>query len=470
MSKIILTPEQQIAHDLIGKHKSLFLSAAAGCGKSVIITEKVKNSTSKNIVLCATTNKAASVLTEKLNTGDVIPTLHSVLGLIPVNDGSTKDSDELIDFKFTTSARNQTSLIMKHLIIDEASMICLKLQSYILEMLKCNNLASVTFVGDRYQLPCVKGNHFDYDAIDEVIELKQVHRAKGALLDYYNKIRANVIANTKFEFFEDAKVFDTKAEFVDYMKKANGSKVIITYTNEASKNYSHMIDSATLYENQECNALSQCRYKHLELSKFITIRTNAPVKILKLFKNYDQMQRDAFRDDYQFNLPKKPVDFQISHITYAKVLNEQGEAMYISVWNGTRDEKDKFYLNKLTRQYRILQDSAKRFISQAIWDKYAKDDGYLKSLSLLNGVAKMPNNINQANLKFWINFNVITDAVILRSKLVSTAHRAQGTTIDVVGIDIDDLSKSNDSKLAYVALTRASKELVFYRSKGEDNE
>jgi len=111
MGTIKLTPEQQNAYDLIGEHKKLFLSGPAGCGKSVIITEKIKHDTSGDFILCATTNKAASVLSEKLDTGVKVSTLHSVLGLKPVNDGSTKDSDEITDFIFPTTAKNQISLV-----------------------------------------------------------------------------------------------------------------------------------------------------------------------------------------------------------------------------------------------------------------------------------------------------------------------------------------------------------------------
>ena len=470
MGTIKLTPEQQNAYDLIGEHKKLFLSGPAGCGKSVIITEKIKHDTSGDFILCATTNKAASVLSEKLDTGVKVSTLHSVLGLKPVNDGSTKDSDEITDFIFPTTAKNQISLVGKHLIVDEASMICLKMQTYILEMLEFGNLSSVTFVGDRYQLSCVKGDFFDYDLIDEVVELKQVKRAKGALLDYYNEVREKVILNESPDLFEDSKVFDSKKEFVEYMKNCTGSKVIITYTNEASKNYSHLIDSSTFYEGQECNALSPCRYKHYDLTKYMTIATNFPVKIVKLFKNYGQMERESIRDDYEFHLPNKPIEIEIENISYAKVLNEDGEIVYISIWNGTKDEKDKLYLNNFTREYRLFQDSVKLSIPSFAWHHYAKSDGYLKNLSLLKGKIKLPKHIESANRKFWNNFHVVADAVILRSRLVSTAHRAQGTTVDTVGIDIDDLSKSGDAKLAYVALTRASKELVFYITKGNNDE
>lgn len=470
MSIISLTSEQQLAYDAIGTYKTLFLGGAAGCGKSVVVTEKVKNDTSGTIILCATTNKAASVLTEKLNTGVEVPTLHSVLGLKPMHDGSTKDSDEIVEFIFPTSAKNKVSLAGKNLIIDEASMINLELEMYLLAMIEYGNLSSVTFVGDKYQLPCVKGEFFDYEAIEQVIELSQVLRTEGDLLAYYGAIRQAVIENTEFELYEHAIMCDSEVEFIEQMKKMSGSKIIITYTNEAAKRYSKLIDSAIFYNGQECNALSHCNYKHLDLAKKISIKTNSPVSIVKVFKDYNQMERDALRSYYEYGLPIKPIEIEISNIFYAKVTNELEEVMYISIWDGTQKEKENVYLNKFTREYRKLQDGVKTTVNTQIWNRYAKEDGYLKKLSLLQGVVKLPSHIMQQDRKFWNNFHVITDAVILRSKLVSTAHRAQGITVDVVGIDIDDLSTSEDSKLIYVALTRASKALVFYRNKGNNND
>lgn len=470
MSNITLTNEQQLAYDSIGKSKSLFLGGAAGSGKSVIITEKIKNCTNGNIVLCATTNKAASVLTEKLDTGVEVPTLHSVLGLKPIYDGSTKDGDEIMEFIFPTSARNNMGLVGKNLIIDESSMISLELQTYILEMLEQGNIESVTFVGDRYQLPCVKGEFFDYDSVEKTIELQKIKRAGGELLDYYNEIRSLVTKDVAFDLYEKAKIFDTEHEFTEYMKQVDGSKIIITYTNEAAKRYSHLIDSSSFYDSQECNALSQCRYQHLELSKSIGVRTNSPIKIVKLFDNYDQMVRASMREDYEYRLPLRPQKIEISNIFYAKVENEKKESMFISIWNGTNKEKERLYLNKFTRDYRKFQNRIKLKVNPQIWKRFAKTDGYLKNISALRGVVKLSPFDWHSNNLYWNNFNVITQALILRSQLVSTAHRAQGITVDVAGLDLDDLAKSEDRKLAYVALTRASKELVFYRSKGDSDE
>lgn len=462
MNNLILTSEQQLAYDSIGQDKSLFLSGSAGTGKSLIITEKIKNDIRGKIILCATTNQAAFLLTKKLDTGVRVPTLHSVLGMKPVNDGSTKENDKLVDFYFSTTSKNMVSLLGKSLIIDESSMISLEIEKYILDLLKFGNLNSVTFVGDKYQLATVKGEAFNYSLIEQVIELKQVLRAKGDLLDYYNSIRNNIIKNEPLELYSKAKFFDNELDFVNYMK-GKTNKIIITYTNESASKYSSLIDSKELYVNQKCNALSSCSFNHHELSSKISIQNNSTITINKIFNSYRQMKRDAVYSDYDYNLPAEPIELELTNIIYVKAINDNKEIVYISVWTGSKNEKESLYLNKFTREYRKFQDNLKHSINTTIWRKYAKSDGYLKSLSVLKNYISLPKNILQYERVYWNNFHVINHSMILRSIYVTTAHRAQGATVETVGIDIDDLSKSEDSKLLYVALTRASKELVFYQ-------
>lgn len=467
MTEFILTNEQQIAYDAITQHKTLFLEGAAGSGKSVIITQKLKEDPFDEIVLCAMTNKACKVLEEKLATGVKIPTVHSVLGMRPCDDGSTKIADEITEFYFVVSAINNVSLVGKSLIVDEASMMCRNMQNYIFELLQHGNLDTVTFVGDRLQLPCVKGDSFQYDRIDYHIKLQQVQRAKGDLVDYYNEIRPIVHSDKEFPLYKNAQVFTNIDEFVNSIDQYDGSKVIITHTNQRADQFSKLIDSNEAYVGQKLTALSPVQYKHIELIKTINVDTNSTFKIVKLFKNYDQMQRDVVYDDYEYCLPIEQSELEIKYISYAKALNDQNEAVYISLWNGSAKDKENLLLNCFNKEYRIIQDKAKSYVSTQEWDHFAKKDGYLKKLSKLNSYAQLPAFIKKEDALFWKYFNAIKQAIVHRSVLVSTAHRAQGITVDIVGIDIDNLN-SIDNKLMYVALTRASKNLVFF--KGETNE
>ncbi len=458
---VILTDEQKIAYDAIGQSKSLFISGGAGCGKSILITEKVKASTTGKIVLCATTNQAARVLAEKLGTGYNVPTLHSVLRMRPVYDGSTKESTEIIDFEFTIKPILFFDLKGQNLIIDEASIISKKIQDYILEILKYGHINSVTFVGDKYQLSSVNCEPFDYNKIENIIELTLVQRAENQqLLDYYNTIRSEVIENRPLSAFTGAKYFEDMIEFAKYMKSATGSKIIISYTNKAADACAEAIDSATVYEGQVCTALASCYYKHLEQSETLAVETNSKIIIKKIFRDYSHMTRDAIDSDYEFTLPKEPINMEITNLSYAKIENNNGKIVYISIWDASLADKESLYLNNMTKEYRKLQDSIKSSIPISIWNTYAKDDGYLKSLSKLNGKVNISKSVLTQDKIFWHNFHVIKDALPLRSHLSTTAYRAQGITVDVAGVNLDDIQAFDNLNLEYVSLTRAAKELV----------
>ncbi len=463
-----LTPAQQEAYNAISKHKSLFISGAAGCGKSVVITERMKSDVSGNLLLCATTNQACRILSEKLNTGANVPTLQSVLDMKPVYDGSTKNPDNLMDFFFSTPASEFTSLKGIHLIVDEASMICKNTQLYLLELLKREYLSSVTFVGDIYQLPCVKKEAMDYDLIDQVIELTQVKRADGKLLEYYNQIRKDVIADDPITIPVDVKHFDQLDEFASYMNNVNGSRCVISWTNAAADTFSKMMDSEELYEGQECTALAHCSYRHLEDDKEVSFTTNSNIIIEKLFTSYFTMKHDSIKTDYMYELPKKPVNLDLNAVRYAKVRNEDGETVYIAIWTTTNKEKETLYLNKMTRIYRKFLDSVRPRVPKYIWDKYSKDDGYPKSLRNIKKQVHLPREVIMEDTVFWNDFFAVNEAVPLRSIFSTTAHRVQGTTVDVAGVNWTNISKCRDKRLQYVSLTRAAKELVIYT--GAENE
>lgn len=459
--KVILTEEQQIAYDAIGQSKSLFISGGAGCGKSVVITEKVKAMTADNIVLCATTNQASRVLAEKLGTGFKVPTLHSVLKMKPIYDGSTNDSNEIVDFEFTIKAIFFFDLKGQDLIIDEASIISKKIQDYILDILRYGHINSVTFVGDKYQLSSVNSKPFDYNKIEDIVELKLVQRTENKeLLYYYNTIREEVKSNEVLSAYTGAKYFDDMIEFTNYMKTVCGSKIIISYTNKAADACAEAIDSATVYEGQICTSLASCFYKHLELSETLAVETNSKIIIKKIFRDYSHMSRDAIDSDYEFTLPKEPINMEITNLSYVKIENNDRQIVYISIWVGSLDDKESLYLNKMTKEYRKLQDSIKHSIPQSIWSTYSKDDGYLKSLSKLNGKANISKNVLTQDRIYWHNFHVIKDALPIRSYLSTTAYRAQGITVDVAGVNLDDIQGFDNLNLEYVALTRAAKELV----------
>jgi len=157
--------KEEIFSFLLSDKQMYYLSGGAGYGKTTLLAdihnnfkELYLNKTKeynidnpiKEIHYTATTNKAATVLSEN---GLIASTVHSYLGLKVYNDYKTGETKLSIN-KSKWSIKYNTLLI-----IDEASMIDVKLKEYIL-MALCKNTSKVIFVGDKNQLKAVKGGDF----------------------------------------------------------------------------------------------------------------------------------------------------------------------------------------------------------------------------------------------------------------------------------------------------------------------
>lgn len=92
-------------------------------------------------------------------------------------------------------------------------------------------------------------------------------------------------------------------------------------------------------------------------------------------------------------------------------------------------------------------------------------------------IVKVPESFNQirqltkelAKKKLWVEYFTIKEAFLdLRPKESCTIHKAQGSTLDTVIIDISDLSTCTipnmAARLLYVAVSRAKSRVIFYGS------
>ena len=151
-SEIVYTLDQKRAMKIMSSGKNIFLSGAAGTGKSFLINEYIKKNSEKNIIVCAPTGVAA------VNVGGV--TLHK---LFWIPNGILKVGE------YNTSPRRvieQADII----IIDEISMCRIDAFEYVIRTL--SNIATrkkligdtehfdkqIILVGDFYQLPPVLNN------------------------------------------------------------------------------------------------------------------------------------------------------------------------------------------------------------------------------------------------------------------------------------------------------------------------
>lgn len=134
-----LTDEQKTAVNNALKSRVSILTGGGGTGKSTIIREIARNLSIRGIgyVVCSFTGKAVSRLHEIMKNKNAITIDRFIM--------KTKER-KVNDAKFDISA-------VKHIIIDEASMVTTELFYRLLQQLDSN--VSITFVGDINQLPAI---------------------------------------------------------------------------------------------------------------------------------------------------------------------------------------------------------------------------------------------------------------------------------------------------------------------------
>jgi len=260
VSELILTEGQEEAMTkfmdfLLDPLETMFvLSGYAGTGKSTLVKYLLEsvpkimqtlmlidpNRKNMAIQLTATTNKAADVLGQMV--GDVIPTIHSYLGLSVYTDYKTG----VTSLKDRTGTEIYNTLVF----IDEASFVDRELLSLITK--KCVQ-SKVIFIGDAAQLAPVKSTHIPvFNAGFPTAQLTEVMRqAKGnPIIELATKFRNTVNTGEFFNFNPDGIQIrhmgsaDFKnaieTEFLDPTWSHNRSK-ILAWTNKRVTQYNNHI-------------------------------------------------------------------------------------------------------------------------------------------------------------------------------------------------------------------------------------
>lgn len=154
--------------------EDLRLGGLAGCGKSTVIAALKDRHPDKNIVYCAPTGRAASVISRK--TGTQAYTLHSVLGYRKMKNDHVFGCDagpSCVCAANTAFGRGENAggVFADVLVVDEASMVSRTMHSEVMEL-----GIPVVWAGDYGQLPPVGDN---YSLVAEHlldINLKTIHR------------------------------------------------------------------------------------------------------------------------------------------------------------------------------------------------------------------------------------------------------------------------------------------------------
>ena len=248
---IILNQDQKEAYNKILNfinnpiEKTFMLTGSAGTGKTTLITEIIKNTSlsKKKIALCATTNKAVSVMQNMYNIDNKnisFSTIHKILKIKRVIDSDGIESfivslDDHAAGKYKTKSISYYDIV----VIDEASMISKGLFDELSKLLS-RIKGKIIFIGDSFQLPPineVKSKVFTNT--NSSFTLKKIERSKNNIVTYSNALRDNIEFNKKIKYktflsngvsMTRAKEYEWISNYIDTYKLDKNS-IILAYTN-----------------------------------------------------------------------------------------------------------------------------------------------------------------------------------------------------------------------------------------------
>lgn len=372
-----------------------------------------KNPEYRFIIPTATTNKACESLSQYLKTS--VQTIHNYLGLVVFDDYETGETSVVPSRSYRTR-HNEVILI------DEASMINKVTFEYIKKALlkeDCN--CKVIYVGDKYQLPPVKEDISQvYLQGYEELSLTKLLRASNQELININKAAKQlVIDGTEIPVKEGLNVHfldDTSAPkyIVNNFKNPDHNNLICCYTNKsviAYNNYCKQIRGITT---------PYVKGEHYVCNNVVHMSDSNHENLSVIFHVEDECKITN-------------IDF---HPQQVKVYeNNTVEAYRAEIENLSYGSKFVVYLptdiNKHLEQIKLIKKQAMQ--DKELWRVY------------------------------YAMKNFFPD---MRPRDAKTIHKAQGSSVEDVFIDLNDLSHCYDKnvtrRLLYVAISRARKNVYFY--------
>lgn len=426
---------QKLEEFIYNKDPVICLEGSAGVGKTFVLNEYIQFLDSNDIsfVLCAPTHKAKLVMEEV--TGYEATTLHKLLSLAPNIEIFNLDYKDL---KFFSSGNGEVPT-KGIIIVDEASMITDELYNLLLDYSKAKN-SKLCFIGDLAQLQGVNngGTSLAFQCPNK-ITLTQIHRQSkdNLLLPVLTKLRDNPINKFKpienyLFLYNNAKDFMIEAS--SYFRKAITSKntdyvKLIAYTNARVRGLNdcmrrllwkdeleyHPFEFLIGYENFEYNHANF--YNSLDY-----LVVNTPKRVDKRIPNFMKLP------GYELDL----YDRVYKQVNPIFILDRSINPDYIS---GLTSVIEDIRLNAID-----LKRSGQRQKSGRMWKKYFEIMGSFAS---------------PCDLMF--------DNRVIKKKTfdygyASTTHKQQGSSINTVFIDMNNLmtcrNKEELRQLQYVALSR----------------
>lgn len=415
----------QCQKDGVDKFTSFFLDDSsyiltiqgnAGTGKSTLVKELIKSMNKinktiglvnqkfkpKQVYLTATTNKAAHSLYETLR--EPCKTIHHVLGMRVAFNKTTLNSKLYVSNRATIK---ENSIFF----IDEASFLDAETLKYIFHLIPKNKANKIIFIGDPYQLTPVKSNSspaFDLNA-SKIILNNIVRQQQGnPIIDLSLKFKECLDTGKFFSFKPDNVAIrhvnkedflkEIEAEFTPSTWNYHKSKVLV-WTNKAAINYNN----------------------------FITSKIKGTTK----FRVGDTLVNNSFVSSLD---PSEEMSLKAEELV--QIVDIEPNSIYMGGFNYT--------LKNFSGQGTFFCPTSLE----------AKKE-YLKTLH------KKSTHLDYVEVYSFLHKHCVD----LREVYACTINKSQGSTYKKVFIDLSDIKRcksgSQIARLLYVAVTRASHEVVF---------
>ncbi len=432
---VFSTVVEKIKHNLMSPMQSqsienrfVSLSGAAGVGKSFLVAQITKQllvevnnlpylSSENAICITAPTHRAVQVVSNMVKEQQLAieyKTLHSFLGLLQIYDSETGEERYILNRNMMNPA--QATI----LIVDESSMVSKYLFNFILEAVQAGRVNTVLFVGDVYQLPPVGESEslvfrLQQNELTEIvrqaqdsdiIKLATRFRDGIATQNFVNMYDNFTLMQSKdIEIFTDSNLF--LQDFCKNDQWYNENKIIASYSNNDVDSFNDAI--RTYFWN-----------------------TQGVVNPSYILSN-DKLR---FKKSYGVNTYQNGEEVIIQTATFL-----HDEALGIRYWECSVLGRGNFLVVDPVSQYRfesILEDYRQEALKQEphkrkkYWQEYYDFKGTFAEVQYV---------------------------------FASTIHKLQGSTYDVAYIDLKSfanywmISDNMKYRLAYVAITRASKKV-----------
>lgn len=414
-----------------------------------------------NYILCATTNPAAIILSQKSK--QKVNTIHSVLRIRPDFYNSDVKNDN-IKFQINEAAISKSISVAKLLIIDEGSMLNKAIVEYLYE---CPLFEKIIILGDTAQLPPI-GEAFSsaFKGSKNKSKLDKVYRTgEGKLLDCLTHIRRTIESGDK-----EANKNISIREFID-------NKTLVKLQNSFEANVEELspTDKFIAYTNKKVNELNNMIRERLFQKEALEERFIAGKEIVS-FLAENKIAKIKNRFDYKVLEVKKEV------INLGTSVSNEGETLKYEVISKLL--KDRIYkkyegiysIESITQSlnidvYTLYLESImtkEKVYAYVLDDKQSLED-YLEILDLCKNFAEESKTLREDYFNFKSSIflpNTFKKDKSTFSKTIEyayaiTSHSSQGATYDNVYVDISNIYSCKDvllrNRLMYVALSRAKK-------------